>query len=319
MTPGSGLKEWFRALFFENVGLKLISLIVAIGFYAFIHGAERAHRTFRVSVVVLMPADSAHRQLLTQLPTEISVTLLGARAQLDSMRSETLGAVQLDLRTGQEQTVHIEPSMLDIPPGMTVENIYPSKLDLRWDDVIVRQIPVQVSRTGDPAAGYTVKGSTHIEPEVVNASGPRTIIDVIQYARTVPFDISGLEDGVYRRPLALNAPPELAKFDAQSVSATVTVVRELKTVPFQKLKVMVVGAPTAKVHPPVVTVKVTGPPDEISAITPEVIVARVDLPPDVDLKEPGSRLLPVVADVPSATEVAVEPDKVVVEWSGLAK
>jgi len=317
VSPSGGLKAWFRSLFFENLGLKLVSLIVAVGFYAFIHGSERAQRTFQVSVVVLMPADSAQRQLLTQLPTEISVTLLGARSQLDSMRSETLGAVQLDLRTGQEQTLFIEPSMLDVPPGMTVENVYPSKLELRWDDVIVRQIPVQVSRTGDPAEGYTVKGSTQIEPEVVNARGPRSIIDVIQYARTVPFDISGLKDGVYGRPLALNSPPELANFDVQSATATVLIVRELKTVPFQKLKVMVVGAPTAKVHPPFVTVKVTGPPDEISTLTPEVIVARVDLPPDVDLKVADSRMLTVVADVPSATDVIVEPKRVLVEWGGV--
>jgi hypothetical protein len=313
MTTRS-FRDVLRGLIFDNFGLKIVSLIVAVGFFAFIHGAERAQRTVRVSVVVLMPAESAHRALMTQLPTEVSVTLVGSRAQLDTLRDGDIGTLQLDLRTGQETTIQIEESMLDIPPGISIEHIYPQRLELRWDDVIVRQIPVQVSRTGVPAEGYAVKGSTVIEPDVVSAQGPRSVIDVIQYARTVPFDVSGLKNGTYRRQLALNPPPELAKFDIQSVTATVDVSRELETVPFQNLKVMVVGAPNATVHPEHVTVKVTGPPDEVSRVKPEAIVPRVEVPANVDLKAPYSQMHEVLIDVPTATELRIEPERVLVEW-----
>jgi len=41
VTQVGGVTGFFRGVFFENVGLKILSLILAVGFYVFIHGGER--------------------------------------------------------------------------------------------------------------------------------------------------------------------------------------------------------------------------------------------------------------------------------------
>jgi YbbR domain-containing protein len=307
-------REHVRAAFLENLGLKILSLVVAIGFFGFIHGAERAQRTFLVSLVTVPPPDSANRTLMTQLPTEIAVTLRGSRAQLDDLRAEDLGTVRLDLSSGTEDVIHFDETMFRVPPGMSVEQIYPPKVSVRFDDVITRQIPVQIARTGEPAEGFTVKGSTAVEPETVTAEGPRSVIDVIQYARAAPFDVSGLKEGTYRRPLALNAPPALASFDVQSVTATVDIVRELRSTTYRKLKVEVVGAPTLTTQPRTVNVKVTGTPEEVNSLAPESVVPHVKLPEKVDLSEPGSAYADVTVELPEGISAEVEPAKVVVKW-----
>lgn len=313
MTSPSPLREFFRQALFENVGLKLISLVCAIGFYAFIHGAERAQRTFPVPVVVLMPPDSANRQLIKAPPTEIAITLSGPKTQIDSLSGNDLGTVQLDLRTGHESSVAIKPTMFNVPPNLSVEQIFPTQIDVRWDDVVTRRLPVQVARTGEPAAGLAVTGSVTTRPETVEARGPRAVIEVMQYARAAAFDVTGLAEGTHPRSLLLDPPPKQVSYDVDSVTATVEISREERMVPFKALKIEVVGAPRATTRPPTVNVKVRGTPDVVNSLQPESIVPRVELPQGTDLTKPGSMIVPVVIDV-TGVQTEVDPPRVLVKW-----
>jgi len=308
-----GFAGTLRAMVSENLGLKLISIFCALGIYAFIHGAENAQRTFSVSVVSLMPPDAAARVLLTPLPTEVGVTLRGPHTQLDDLRSDDVGALRLDLRTGRETRLDLDASMFHVPPGLTVDQIIPSTIKLRWDDVIDRPIPVQVPRTGDPAAGFVVKITTSRPPTVV-ARGPRTVVDVMQYARAAPFDVTGLSEGSHTHALALDKPPSGVTYDADTVSATVEITRELKNRQFTNLKVEVVGIPHAKVKPPIVEVDVSGTAEDVNGILPEAIVPRVELKGGpAELGKTGSAMLEVLVDVPHV-KAEVKPDKVLVTW-----
>ena len=50
MTAKGGIRDSVRGAFLDNVGLKVLSLLCALGIYAFIHGAENAERTVSVSI-----------------------------------------------------------------------------------------------------------------------------------------------------------------------------------------------------------------------------------------------------------------------------
>ena len=162
MTPKDGWREAIRGVVFDNFGLKALSLLAALGFYAFIHGAENARRTLSVPVVAIQPPETT-RQLMTQLPPEVAVTVRGSRTQLDDLRADDLGSLRLDL-SGHETRVDLAPSMFHVPPGVTVEQIYPSAIVLKWDEVVLRSIHVQVLRTGEPVHGLSVKGPTTVAP-----------------------------------------------------------------------------------------------------------------------------------------------------------
>lgn len=309
----AAIREALRAALFDNLGLKLISLAFALGMYAFIHGAENAQRTFSLSVVSILPPESRGRQLMTQVPTEVAVTVRGSRTQLDDLRADDLGTLQLDLRNGTATRLDLDPSMFHVPAGLTVEQIYPSTIELRWDDVIVRPIPVQVPRTGETAAGFMVKGTISVEPPFVNARGPRSIVDVMQLARTAPFDINGLTGGTYQRALALDRPPKLVTYDVDSVMATLEVGRELASRTFDR-KVEVIGMPRVQTQPPTVQVRITGTPEDVSSLSPEAILPRVEpKSANVDTSQPGSVILDVIIDIPRVT-AEINPPKVLVKW-----
>ena len=108
VTAKDGWRGAVRTAVLENMSLKVLSLVCALGVYAFIHGAENVQRTMAVSVVSVMPPENANRQLLSPLPTEVAVTVQGSRTHLDDLRAEDLGSLQLDLRSGRETRIDLD-------------------------------------------------------------------------------------------------------------------------------------------------------------------------------------------------------------------
>ncbi len=314
MTAKGGFRESVREAFLENIGLKILSLLCAFGIYAFIHGAGNAQRTVSVSIVTIMPPESANRQLMTDIPNEVKVTLGGSRTQLDDLRSDDLGTLNLNLRSGRENNIDLDPSMFRVPAGLSISEIHPPSIEIRWDDVVTREIPVQIARTGEPAQSFEVKGMIRSEPKTVHARGPRSVVDVLQYARVAPFDVTGLTEGVYRRPLPLDKPPKLVTYDVDTVMATVEITREIAKKEFANLRVEVVGLTRASTTPPTVKVRLVGSNEDVNSVSPESLVPRVELKASgADLTKPGSAYLDVMLD---ATNVKVEinPPKVLVKW-----
>lgn len=314
MTAKGGFRESVRGAFLDNVGLKVLSLLCALGIYAFIHGAENAERTVSVSIVTIMPPESANRQIMTQIPTEVKVTLRGTRTQLDDLRNDDLGTLNLNLRSGRETNIDLEPSMFRTPAGVSIAEIIPPSIEIRWDDVVTHSIPVQIARTGEPAQSFAIKG-VRAEPANVQARGPRTIVDVLQYAQTAPFDVTGLTEGVYRRSLHLDKPQKLVTYDVDSVMATVEITRELSKKEFANLRVEVVGLTRAATTPPTVKVRLVGSNEDVNAITPESLVPRVEpvKTSGLDVTKPGSAYLDVLLDV-NNLRVEINPPKVLVKW-----
>jgi hypothetical protein len=299
-----------RTLLVENLNLKLLSLAFALVLYALVHGSQQAQRSLLLSVVALTPADTSNRVLMTPIPAQIRVTVRGPRSMLDDLHADDIGSVQLDLRGGNEPRVTFEPPMIPVPPGLTVEQIDPPAIDLAWEDLIVRDVPVEVGVLGVAARGFVVKGAPQGDPRVVRARGPKSDVMVMQRARADAFDVTGLTEGKYTRQLAIERPRGRVTFEAPSVTATVEIAREVVERPFTKIPVAVTGHTNAKAQPAEVDVRLACPPEIVRALRPEQIVPRVQLPTSV---EHGSDALPVQLAIDQC-DVHVTPPSVVVRW-----
>jgi YbbR domain-containing protein len=315
VSAKGGVREQVRAALSENLALKILSLCCAVALYVMTHGPETAQRTFSVSVLSLMPPDAAKRQLITQLPTEVGITLRGPRTQLDELHADDIGGLRLDLRSAQDAKIEIDEKMFHIPAGLTVEQIFPSSIKVKWDDIITKAVPVQVPRTGEPRPGYAVKGVVTSDPAEVQTRGPRTVVDVIQVARAAPFDVTGLGQGSHTLKLPLDRPPSLVTYDIDQVAASVDITRQLVTKTFPRLKVEVIGLPRATTRPVMVNIAVTGTAEDVNNIASDAIVPRVE-PKSAgdDITKAGNDNLPVLVDVPKGVTAQVDPPRVVVTW-----
>jgi len=316
VTPRpSPVAAWLKAAFFENFSLKLVSLLVAIGLFAFFRGAQNFQRTVTVSVVALMPPDSVPRELMNPLPTEVRLSIRGSKNQLDVIRSDDLGPIQIDLRSGQVSHVELEPSMFNVPPGLQVEGIDPPAIDLRWDDIIDRVVPIEVSRVGATAPGLVQKGALVADPSEVKVRGPKSLVEGLK-VRAAVFDVSGLlEEGTHKRTLDLDKPPPRCTFDVASVVGQLEIAREMKKKEFGAVRIEVVGMPKAKTVPGVVNVTIEGTPEEVDGITQDLILPRVE-PKTAGLDtatSPGSAMIDVQVDL-AKVKLKVEPKRVLLKW-----
>jgi len=300
---------------FENFWLKLIALVFALGFYAFIHSEQDAQRTIAVKLVVEKPPETVPRRLMTPIPPSVDVTIVGPYQQLEALRPERL-SIALNLQAAQSiPDLKLLPNMInDLPPRVRVDRMMPNQLQIQFEDIVTREVDVQVARTGEPAAGMEVVGKTIVEPTMVVATGIESAVAVIQFARTEAFDVSGLSEGQHQRRLRLDDPPEHVMWSESSVQATMEIARKLARREFVGLQVAVVGVVGAQVRPTAVSVKVEGLPERVEALSEDAIVPRVDPRiAGVDTTQPGSANLEVIVDIPDVA-LTITPAEVVVTW-----
>ena len=304
------LGEHLRNALTQNVGLKLLSFTCALLLYSLVHGAQDAQRSVSVDLVVLLPPETARRVLVSPIPPSVRVTLRGSHAALDELHADDVGNVQLDVRAGQEKRVVLDKSLVHVPAGVRVEQVDPPSLDLVWDDLVTRDVPVQVTVAGTPALGYVVKGVPVAEPQAVRVKGPKTEVQLLQHARADAFDVSGLTEGSYKRSLAIDKPSGALSYDVGSVSVILDIQRELAERSFPKLAVAVVGAAKGHTQPTDVDVRLLCPPDVVHALRAEQVVPRVEVK---STAASGSESLPVLVTVDKC-EARVTPQAVIVRW-----
>ena len=301
-----------KGAFTENLRLKFLSFGVALFFFALFHGAQDAQRSMEVNLVVFMPPDSADRVLMSPIPPTLRVTLRGSKSGLEDLHADDIGNVQVDIHDGNTKRITFDPSQIHVPPTVTVEQVDPPTIDLVWEDEIVRDVPIEVSVEGTPAAGFVVQGAPRAEPATLRVRGPKSETLVLQHVRSEALDVTGLTEGSYSRHLAIDKLPGRLTPDAasQSVLVTVEITREVVERPFVKLAVAVVGQSKAKTQPAEVDVRLVCPPEILRALRPEQVV------PEANVKSTtssGSESIPVTVAV-DGCEAHVTPSSVVVRW-----
>jgi hypothetical protein len=301
------------------VGLKALSLSLAVGLFAFLYGQQdEQQRTVPVAVVMRPPPEDANRELMTQIPASIHVTLRGPARSIDKLVQNGVPPVTIDLRNERLESMVFEHRLFSLPNDVDITIIDPPRIDLDWQDVVTRQIPIQASITGKPAEGFVVKGEPEVDPKQITVRGPVSLVEVMQFARLAAFDVSGLTEGVYRRRIAIDTPSNrTAYIGPQSATVTVSIARRVTEAKFSRRPVEVVGVATATVNPRFVDVTVIGPPEVVRALRAEQVVPRADLTrvPGLDLKDQkhGSALVKLSVDLAHA-EAEVQPPSVDVHW-----
>lgn len=309
--------RWLRAAFSENLGLKALSFVLALGLTAYQRGSEdEEQRTVPVDVILRLPSSDARRELMTPPPPYIHVTVRGSTRALDQLTTAGIPSVEVDLRRGDAHQIVFESEMFAVPPGVQVNIIDPATIDLEWQNVVERSVPIQASITGRVADGYTVQ-SVKVDPTSIAVLGPASLVEVMQFVRLAAFDVSGKTDGVYRHPLALDQPGQRIQYlSPASATVTVTIGRQLLQRKFSRRVVAVIGPPRAKTEPKSVDVSVTGPPEVINGLRDEMIAPRVDVAgAGYDPKEQrhASIVLPVRVDLRNV-EIEIQPPTVSISW-----
>ncbi len=110
----------------SDLGLRLLSVAVALALFLVVRGERRVSASFAVPLATRLPAGVIPA---TPLPERLTVALSGPWARLRAIDAGDLGPVTVDLsRTGPGvATWFVRPDSLHVPSGVRVESLHPSQ------------------------------------------------------------------------------------------------------------------------------------------------------------------------------------------------
>jgi YbbR domain-containing protein len=263
---------------FRNLGLKFLSIGIAVLLWLTVAGEPIVERTLRVPLEVQNTPEAL--VVMEGPPSVVDVRVRGASSVLSHLDAGDVVAV-LDINEARSgsRTFHLAPGQVRAPVGVEVVEVVPTSLSMKFEAAGTKAVPVTVVTNGVPAEGYE-KGEIVVDPPQVEVSGPESALKAIKQAATEPLSIAGAS-GPVSETLAISvADPRVRLITAQTAKVAVgirpaPVERTLASVPI-RLRNAASGV-RARVVPAVAQVVVRGPRAVLAALQPEAVGLYVDL------------------------------------------
>jgi hypothetical protein len=233
MAIGGAILEWVRSLFFDNVGLKLASFVLALLLYAHVVTEQPKEEVLRVPVACSGLADTL--AILGTPPTEIDVTFRGKWKDLIRLRlSNSLLPIDLAGVGPGAYRHEITPAEIEeraLPPELAkvveiTEVAEPRTLVLEVEPKAEKQVLVLARIVGEPAPGWRLDGAATLEPESVLVRGPRSVVLATDSLETLPVDITEERERIQRQ---VSVDPGLAPLvpEPRRILVTLRLVRSV--------------------------------------------------------------------------------------------
>ncbi len=188
LPPERGmLRRWIHGALFENVGLKALSLILAITVFLLVNTDRDREITARVGVAYTLPDD---RVLVSERLDEVRVTIKGRWQRLRKFDERSLDRITIDLRRAPSGDVPITTDMLDLPPGLEITSISPKSVRVLFDRRVEKIVEVTPQLAGRPMHGYFV-AEIKPAPGTVRVRGAAGTLAALPAVRTREVSVEG--------------------------------------------------------------------------------------------------------------------------------
>jgi YbbR domain-containing protein len=265
-------------MIFRHMGLKLLSLLLAVVLWMTVSGEETVERGLRIPLELQQFPPGL--ELGGDVPTTVDVRVRGASGALSRVSAGEVVAV-LDLRTARpgRRLFPLTPEQVRVPFGVEVIQVMPSAIAMAFEPSASRQVPVVPAVDGRPAPGYVV-GQMSADPATVEVIGPESAVKRASEAMTEPVSVTGARDKVSESVVIGVLDPALRLKNPRPAVVTVQILpapleRTLHSRPVH-LRALAEGL-LAEASPPVVDVTVRGSRESLSRVDSDEVVAYVDL------------------------------------------
>jgi YbbR domain-containing protein len=299
-------------LVLDNYPLKLMALGLSVALFSLVHSDQDAQRAIYLDVVTLLPPPTSSQMLVSDLPSQVRVTLRGSRSRIASLQRDDFAPIQMDLRDPGKRRFVFDQNAIDVSGPMHVVAIEPPSFDLVWATRVTRRVPVRARLRGTPEAGTMIKQPVELSPSNVTIQGPQSEVDAITEVYSDEIPVEGLMKGVHERrvPLQPLTGGHVRYKDDPIVVAKVEVIAEQGERVLRHLELAVLGAAQATLRPNVVNVTLNGPVRDIADVEPDQVVPYVDLS-TLTPNAPFAPLEVQLRGVPEGSKVArVSPSSV---------
>jgi len=185
----SGFTKVLRNNVLHNLGLKLLSLALAVALWLALAGEP-------VSEVALDVPISFHNmpgnlEISSESIPKAQIRLRGPDRVIRRLQPSDVYA-EIDLANVKpgERTFDLTGTEINHPRELSIVQVVPSDVHLAFDLRLTREVPVQPRVIGSFAEGYRIS-QVQVEPPTVRVVGPKQRVEAIESATTDPMDITG--------------------------------------------------------------------------------------------------------------------------------
>ena len=263
---------------FRHLGLKLLSVGLAVLLWMAVSGEQTVERGLRVSLELQQFPPGLEIQ--GEPLSTVDVRVRGASGTLGRLSPGDVVAV-MDLRAARvgHRLFHLTPEQVRAPFGVEVVQVTPPTVALMFEKSATRQVPVVPAVDGKPAPGYVV-GKASADPPTVEVVGPESAIERVTEALTEPVSVAGARERVRETVTVGLLDPALRLKSTRAAMVTVQVLPAPleRTVRDRPVHLRNLGSNlTAQAVPSVVAVGVRGSRELLNRLEPDDITAYVDL------------------------------------------
>ena len=198
-----------RSILFDNLGLKLIALLMALLVYLNAYTERPASMVVSFPVEIEGLPDSL--ALYGPRPDPVQAELRGTGKQLIRIRlSEPRLRVSVaGVGAGRFERSITEPDLpIGASAGLSVERLIgPRMLQLQIDHRTQRRVPLAARVTGAPAAGMEWTGDVIVQPPALHVTGPSKALADLDSLVLSPVRIDGRRDTVRSLVVPQTLPP----------------------------------------------------------------------------------------------------------------
>jgi len=263
---------------FRHLGLKMLSLALAVVLWMTVAGEHVVERGLRVPLEFRNVPQAL--EIVGNTPDTVNVRVRGSSAVLSRLQPGDIVAM-LDLSSARagSRIFAIRSDEVRAPFGVDVSQVLPATIPIELENSLQRRVPVVPSVEGDPAPGFVV-GNESAEPPTVDIVGPESHVRQVSEARTEPVDVSGARTRV-RDVVNVGVGDSAVRLvEPQSATVIVDVLPAPVEKQIEKVPVRARNLGTrmqAQIVPTSVKVTVRGAREPLASLKSDAIQAFVDL------------------------------------------
>jgi len=184
------MSDFFRKHVLPNLGLKIFSLLFAIGLWLVVAHDPPAEIALNVPIEFHNIPD--HLEINSENIPVAQVRVRGPQRVIGQVRPYDIH-IQVDLADAKpgERTYDLNARHIREPRDLDVVQVVPSQLHLAFDTRSSRQVEIRPRVTGSFASGLRLLRVV-ADPATVTVTGPRARVDSVESATTDPIDASGV-------------------------------------------------------------------------------------------------------------------------------
>lgn len=304
----------FLSFIFNNWALKLVSLMLAIGFWFYVVGEESVEITKTIPLEIISAKEKL--SIVKSSTSFLEVTFQSPRHMFSALSSSNIMArhkIQGTEKPG-EYSFTVQPSDFSLPaPEIRITKIFPPYVTVTLDELIVKKLPIKVELVGEPAFGYRIdEEAIELDPNAVLVEGPQALLEKMDLIKTEPIQLVGRVRS-FRRTIHVQPGLEVKIVGDGITEVQIPIIAEVSEKELAAVPVKPLGSSPRdywiELKPEEIPLVLKGPKAILEQVEPKDLLAYVEVE---GLKE-GTYQIPVKFILPRDIILKQNPPAISVE------